>query len=109
MKKFSSVILIAGVMCVPVTTYAAAKTSEVTAETEKAAVAIESSLEKMQKTVSGMVKESQNGLILETSEGVYKLKGLSLEEIIGKEVHVTGVVKTGKDENIIYVVKAGVQ
>lgn len=70
---------------------------------------IQQSIEKLQQSFSGMVKKTDQGLVLETKNAKYQLKGLSLEEIVGKEVYVTGVVKSDDKTNTIYVVKADVK
>ena len=67
---------------------------------------IKAKIASMQQSFSGLVTRTEKGLILETSEGTYMLEGLSLEEIIGKEVYVTGVVKNNSENDIIYVVRA---
>ncbi len=70
---------------------------------------VEKSIAKMPQFFSGRVKETESGIILESADGSnYLLKGLSLNDIVGKNVAITGVVKNGKETNIIYVVEADV-
>ena len=74
-----------------------------------AVIEAEANLGKIQQSFSGLVRRTDNGLVLETADGMYRLKGLSLEEIVGKEVYVTGLVKTDQEDTTIYVVKADVK
>lgn len=76
---------------------------------EPAAVAVRQSARNIQQSYSGLVTQTENGLLLKTSHGEYLLKGLSLEQIIGQEVQVTGIVKNDKEVSTIYVVMANVQ
>lgn len=69
----------------------------------------ESSLQRIQKTLTGVVGRIGDSLFLETAEGAFRIRGLSLEEIVGKKVNITGVVKKNEEEQIIYVAKAEVQ
>lgn len=64
-------------------------------------------IRKIQQAFTGTVMKTETGLTLDTVNGIYLLKGLSLEEDIGKEVNVKGVVKidTDAERNSIYVVK----
>ncbi len=107
--RFFTAILIGSMVASSTLAMASSSAETIKATTEKTTVALESNLEKIQKSLSGVVKKTPEGLILETDDGAYRLKGLSLDEIIGKEVHITGVVKQGKEESIIYVVKADVR
>ena len=84
---------------------ALADTSQPSVKDGKAAVA--TAIEKFQQSFYGHVKKSGNGLVLETKDGDYILKGLSLDEIVGKDAYVTGVVKS--ETSTIYVVKANVK
>lgn len=107
MKKTLSVIVISAVVAVSSSAFASSTPSKPV--TEAPQTTIQTSIEKMQQSFSGLVKKTDTGLILETKDGAYILKGLSLEEIVGKEVFVTGVVKSENEANTIYVVKADVK
>jgi hypothetical protein len=110
MKNIFAVMLVTALTSTSGIAFASSPTTAVETVTESsAAVAIESNLEKIQQSFSGLVKKTDNGLVLETVDGTYQLKGLSLDEIIGKEVYVTGVVKSDQEESTIYVVKADVK
>ena len=76
---------------------------------EEAKAAIQQSIGKIQLSFSGLVRKTDSGLMLETTNGKYQLKGLSLEEIVGKQVYVTGVVKSDDEMDTIYVVQADVK
>lgn len=76
---------------------------------EDVKTSIKQSIERIQQSFSGLVKKTDKGLMLETQNGKYQLKGLSLEEIAGKQVYVTGVVKSDDEIDTIYVVKADVK
>lgn len=106
--KLLTAVLVGSIAASTSLAVASSSSETIKANAEKTTVAIESNLEKIQKSLSGVVKKTDKGLILETADGTYRLKGLSLDEIIGKEVHITGVIKKGKEESIIYVVKADV-
>ncbi|MGW8195531.1 MAG: hypothetical protein ACWGOX_14835 [Desulforhopalus sp.] len=43
----------------------------------------------------GPVSETKQGIVITTSRGTFLLKGADLEEFIGKNVRVTGVVRHG--------------
>lgn len=107
MKKTLSLIAISAFIAASTSAFASSNPAKPTTQDAKAS--IETSIEKLQQSFSGMVKKTDNGLILETKDGMYNLKGLSLEEIVGKEVFVTGVVKNENETNTIYVVKADVK
>jgi hypothetical protein len=107
MKKTLSVIVVSALVAVGSSAFASSTPSKPVVEDPQ--TTIQTSVEKLQQSFSGLVKKTETGLVLETKDGEYMLKGLSLEEIIGKEVLVTGVVKSENDANIIYVVKADVQ
>ncbi|WP_136796662.1 hypothetical protein [Desulfosediminicola ganghwensis] len=77
--------------------------------TENSVVVFESSLQRIQKTLTGVVGKIGDSLFLETAEGAFRIRGLSLDEIVGKKVNLTGVVKKNEEERIIYVAKAEVQ
>jgi hypothetical protein len=110
MKRLFAMMLVAVLTFSSGIAFASSPTAAVeTVKETSSAVAIESNIEKIQQSFSGLVKKTDNGLILETADGTYQLKGLSLDEIIGKEVYVTGVVKSDQEENTIYVVKADVK
>ncbi len=110
MKKKIVVMLVAAFTTSSGIGFASSPTAAVENATETSpTVAIESNLEKIQQSFSGLVKKTDNGLVLETVDATYQLKGLSLDEIIGKEVYVTGVVKSDQEENTLYVVKADVK
>lgn len=72
-------------------------------------IIIEANLHKIKQTFSGVVTKTDNGLILETANGVYLLEGLNLETSVGEEVNVTGVVKDQEHMKIIYVIQAEVR
>lgn len=55
---------------------------------------------------TGLIKQTDAGLMLETAEGSYPLEGLNLQEMIDKEVIITGVVKGEQENSVIFVVKA---
>jgi len=76
---------------------------------EKPLVVFESSFQRIQKTLTGVVGKIGDALFLETAEGAFRIRGLSLDEIVGKKVNLTGVVKNNEEERIIYVAKAEVQ
>lgn len=110
MKKCIAMALVAGFVTSAGLAFATTPTTAVEAAVERPnTVAVESNLEKIQDTFSGLVTKAETGLILETGDGIYKLKGLSLEEIVGKEVSVTGVVSNNEEGNTIYVVRADVK
>lgn len=44
---------------------------------------------------SGLVDVTDEGIIITTNRGTYYLKGADLEEFVGKNVRVTGVVRNG--------------
>lgn len=44
---------------------------------------------------SGLVDETDEGVVITTNRGTYYLKGADLEEFVGKNVRVTGVVRNG--------------
>ena len=44
---------------------------------------------------SGLVDETDKGIVITTIRGTYYLKGGDLEEFVGKRVRVTGVVRNG--------------
>lgn len=58
------------------------------------------------KLFTGFVKQTDTGLMLETAQGSYPLEGLNLQEMIDKEVTITGVMKGEQDNSVIFVVKA---
>lgn len=45
--------------------------------------------------LSGPVSETKQGIVITTSRGTFLLKGANLEEFIGKNVRVTGVIRRG--------------
>lgn len=55
---------------------------------------------------TGLIKQTDTGLMLETAEGSYPLEGLNLQEMIDREVIITGVVKGEPENSVIFVVKA---
>jgi hypothetical protein len=107
MKKTLSVIVISAFIAAGSSAFASSTPSKPVVEDPQ--TTIQTSIEKLQQSFSGLVKKTDTGLILETKDGEYMLKGLSLEEIVGKEVLVTGVVKSENEANTIYVVKADVK
>ena len=103
MKKIVSVLLTGSLLMAGSMSFASTE-APATVEAKKAE--IKAKIESMQQSFSGLVTKTEKGLILETADGKYLLEGLSLEEIIGKEVYVTGVVENKNDTDVIYVVKA---
>ncbi len=103
MKRIVSVLLTGSLLMAGSLAFASTE-KPAPIETKKAE--IKAKIESMQQSFSGLVTKTEKGLVLETAEGKYLLEGLSLDEIIGKEVFVTGVVENKKDANVIYVVKA---
>lgn len=76
---------------------------------ERPVVIFESNLQRIQKTLTGVVGKVGNTLFLKTADGVFRIRGLSLDETVGKKVNLTGVVKNNKEERIIYVAKAEIE
>lgn len=70
---------------------------------------IESHMEKIKQSFSGIVMKTEAGVALETVSGLYQLEGINLEETVGKEVNVTGILKSDGDRKVIYVVKAEIK
>lgn len=44
---------------------------------------------------SGLVNKTDQGIVITTNRGTYYLKGADLDEFVGKNVRVTGVVRNG--------------
>lgn len=44
---------------------------------------------------SGLVDETDKGMVITTTRGTYYLKGGDLDEFVGKRVRVTGIVRNG--------------
>ena len=104
MKKIVAVLLTGSLIMAGSLSFASTQAPAGAVEAKKAE--IKAKIESMQQSFSGLVTKTEKGLILETAEGKYLLEGLSLEEIIGKEVYVTGVVENKDETDVIYVVKA---
>ncbi len=105
MKKVLAALLVVG-MSISTAAITVASTQETTkVVTEKAA---DEALVKP-RLFTGLVKKSEEGLMLETSNGSYPLTGLSLETMVDQEVIISGVVKGEEGKSEIFVVKATVK
>lgn len=72
-------------------------------------IVAESNLEKIQRSLTGVVViHSTFGPMLETANGIYLLKGITLETLPGKKVRVRGLVQSNSKVNSIYVIEAAV-
>lgn len=81
------------------------KTGGSTGSADIDVLVVQSRLYKIQQTLRGFVARTGAGIALLTEYGVYKLNGISLEEHIGEEVSVTGIIRDDNTIKSIYVIK----
>lgn len=55
---------------------------------------------------AGKVMETEEGVVLQTSEGVFPLEGLDIKDLVNQEVVVTGVIRGEGQSSSIFVMKA---
>lgn len=82
--------------------------SAATTEPEDIPKTVESQLAEPQ-DFSGMVAETEEGVVLKTADGIFMLEGMDVTGLINKEVVVTGVLRSGEQNSSIFVMKAEVK
>lgn len=105
MKKSILAIMITGMVCL--NSGAMANTAKVTKPADAVAVAT-SPKEVVPQSFAGLVKESSDGLFLETAKGIFRLEGIDLEKYVGKKVAILGIIANEGESEHIIVAKATV-
>ncbi|MGL1932129.1 MAG: hypothetical protein OCC45_10250 [Desulfotalea sp.] len=103
MKKLLTVLMIAGLTMSSAALVSANSKVAPVVDTVKQEEAVKPEI------FVGLVKSSDKGLMLETTNGTFPLKGLDLKQLVDQEVIIDGVAKIEQEQDVIYVVKAKVK
>lgn len=106
MKKVLTILMMACITVSSASVFAVSTPAKTEAQTNTNVQIIEEGKVVAPQLFTGLVKQTDAGLMLETSNGSYPLEGLNLQEMIDKEVIITGVVKGEQENSVIFVVKA---
>ncbi len=109
MKKTIAILMVAGFLGTAGYAAATDTTAGPAATAGQDAKVVEMSTGKISQSFAGLVKKTDDGLVLETKNGLYQLEGLNLEDVVGKQVYITGVLRNDENAKTIYVVKADIK
>ncbi len=105
MKKSILAIMVTGLLCL--NSGAMANTAQI-AEPAGIKAGVSTAKEVVPQSFAGLVKESGDGIFLETAQGIFRLEGIELEKYVGKKVAILGIIANGGGSEHIIVAKATV-
>ncbi len=104
MRKYILVAMAAALICMNSGMMANATQKAKTAAVKETTAVLKQ--DQAQQSFSGLVKKSGKIIFLETDEGVFRLKGKDLGDLVGKKVAILGTVNSQNGSEHIVVAKA---